>query len=87
MDPPQIYRQQVRRDGERMLKVEYIDPFRQRSKAEAIYNKYKISDENILLVTQDDQRIIRQADLYAVKIIPSDLKEKTPPIGDHQCEL
>ena len=56
------------RDGERMLKVEYIDPFRQRSKAQAIYNKYKISDENILLVTQDERfQIIRQADLYAVK--------------------
>lgn len=56
------------RKGERFLKVEYIDPFRQRTKAQALFNRYKISEENILLVTQDERfQVIRQADLYAVK--------------------
>ena len=54
-------------NGERLLKIEYIDPFRQRAKAQTLFDKYKVNEENILLVTQGERsEVIRQADLYEV---------------------
>lgn len=55
-------------NGKSFLTIEYVDPYRQRSKVQSIYNKFKIKEENILLVVQEDRfQIIRQADLYSVK--------------------
>ena len=54
-------------NGERILKIDYIDPFRQRSKAQKLFDQYSVNEENILLVTQGDRsQVIRQADLYEV---------------------
>ena len=55
----------VNRD--QLLGVEYIDPYRQRTKAQSVFNRFNIKDENIILVSQEDRyQIIRQADLYEV---------------------
>ncbi|MFL2848405.1 MAG: GldG family protein [Coraliomargaritaceae bacterium] len=55
-------------NGNRLLSIEYVDPFRQRSKVQSIYDKFKIDEENIILVVQEDRvQIVRQADLYSVK--------------------
>ena len=52
----------------RLLEIVFIDPYRQRSQIQTIYNKFKIKEENILLIVQDERfQIIRQADLYSVK--------------------
>ena len=62
------YEAEAIKHAKRLLKIEYIDAFKQRTKAKEIYNRYKITDENIILVTQEDRfQIIRQADLYAVE--------------------
>lgn len=54
-------------NGQRLLKIEYIDPYRERSKAQKLFDQYKINEENILLVTQGERsEVIRQADLYEV---------------------
>ena len=51
-----------------LLTIEYVDPFRQRSRVQSIYNEFKIKEENILLIVQEDRfQVIRQADLYSVK--------------------
>ena len=55
-------------NGNRLLSIEYVDPFRQRSKVQSIYDEFKIDEENIILVVQEDRvQIVRQADLYSVK--------------------
>ena len=55
-------------NGKSFLTIEYVDPYRQRSKVQSIYNKFKIKRRNILLVVQEDRfQIIHQADLYSVK--------------------
>lgn len=55
-------------NGKRLLSIEYLDPFRQRSKVQNIYNKFKIKEENILLIVQEERfQIVRQADLYSIK--------------------
>ena len=55
-------------NGKSFLTIEYVDPYRQRSKLQSIYDRFKIKEENILLVVQEGRyQIIRQADLYSVK--------------------
>ena len=55
-------------DQKRLLSIEYIDPYRQRTRAQTIFNQFDIKDENIILVAQEDRyQIIRQEDLYEVK--------------------
>ena len=62
------YEAEAIQSGKQFLSIEYIDPFRQRTKVQSIYNKFKITEENILLIVQEDRfQIIRQADLYSVK--------------------
>ena len=62
------YEAEAIQNGKPLLVIEYIDPFKQGSKARLIYNEFEIKDENILLIVQEDRyQIIRQADLYSVK--------------------
>ena len=62
------YEAEAIKNTKRLLKIEYIDAFKQRAKAKEIYNRYNITDDNIILVTQEDRfQIIRQADLYAIE--------------------
>ena len=54
-------------DGRTMIRVEYVDIYRQRARAQELANKYRLNQENLILVARGDRsREIRQADLYEV---------------------
>lgn len=55
-------------DGQSMVEVEYVDIYRQRSRAQQLANQYGLTRENIILVASGDRsREIRQGDLYEVE--------------------
>lgn len=55
-------------DGKTLIKVEFVDIYRQRKRAQELANKYKLTQENIILVARGQRtREIRQADLYEVE--------------------
>ena len=56
------------RDGTAYIKVEFVDIYRQRRRAQELANRYQLSQENIILVACGERtREIRQAELYEVK--------------------
>lgn len=56
-----------RQNGEELIRVEYVDVYRQRKRAQELANSYRLTQENIILVTMGGRsHEIRQADLYEV---------------------
>jgi hypothetical protein len=56
-----------RQNGGEIIRVEFVDIYRQRKRAQELSNKYQLSQENIILVASEGQsREIRQADLFEV---------------------
>ncbi len=54
-------------DGKSYIRIEYVDIYRQRKRAQELANKYNLTQENIILVAMGERtREIRQADLYEV---------------------
>ncbi|MEM8867851.1 MAG: GldG family protein [Verrucomicrobiota bacterium] len=54
-------------NGKDIIHVEFVDIFRQRKRAQEIANKYKLTQENVILVASGERtREIRQAELYEV---------------------
>lgn len=55
-------------DGKAYIRVEFVDIYRQRKRAQELANKYNLTQENIILVAMGERtREIRQADLYEVE--------------------
>ncbi|MGC6423521.1 MAG: GldG family protein [Lentimonas sp.] len=55
------------RDGTAFVKVEFVDIYRQRKRAQELANTYKLTEENIILVAMGDRtKEVRQADLFEV---------------------
>lgn len=55
-------------DGERFIEVEFVDIYRQRKRAQELANRYKLTQENVIVVAKGQRtREIRQADLYEVE--------------------
>ncbi len=55
------------RQGEPFIEVEFVDIYRQRGRAQELATKYKLTQENIILVASGNRAVeIRQADLYEV---------------------
>ncbi len=56
-----------RQDGSELVNVEFVDIYRQRKRAQELANRYKLTEENVILVAMNDRtHEIRQADLYEV---------------------
>lgn len=54
-------------DGNAFVRIEFVDIYRQRKRAQELANQYNLTEENIILVAQGDRkREIRQGDLYEV---------------------
>lgn len=52
-------------NGEAFVQIEFVDIYRQRKRANELATQYNLTQENIILVAQDDRtREIRYADLY-----------------------
>lgn len=55
-------------DGKPHIKIEYVDIYRQRKRAQDLANKYNLTQENIILVAMGEQtKEVRQGDLYEVE--------------------
>lgn len=55
-------------DGRHMVKIEFVDIYRQRKRAQELASTYKLTQENIILVAQGARtKEIRQADLYEIE--------------------
>ncbi|MEC7274206.1 MAG: GldG family protein [Verrucomicrobiota bacterium] len=55
-------------EGQSYIRVEYVDIYRQRKRAEELSNQYKIDQENVIIVSMGDRiSEIRQVDLYEVE--------------------
>lgn len=55
-------------DGKSYIRVEYVDIYRQRKRAQELSNQYNLTQENVILVAMGERtREIRQADLYEVE--------------------
>lgn len=55
-------------DGKPYIRIEFVDIYRQRKRAQELANKYNLTQENVILVAMGDRtREIRQADLYEVE--------------------
>ena len=55
-------------DGKPHIKIEYVDIYRQRKRAQDLANKYNLTQENIILVAMGERtKEIRQGDLYEVE--------------------
>ena len=55
-------------EGQSYIRVEYVDIYRQRKRAEELSNKYKLDQENVIIVSMGDRiSEIRQVDLYEVE--------------------
>jgi len=55
-------------DGRALVDVEFVDIYRQRTRAQQLANQYGLNQENIILVASGDRsREIRQGDLYEVE--------------------
>jgi ABC-type uncharacterized transport system involved in gliding motility auxiliary subunit len=53
--------------GEAFIRIEFVDIYRQRKRAQELANQYDLTQENIILVAQGERkREIRQGDLYEV---------------------
>lgn len=62
------YEAEGMKDGKAYIRVEFVDIYRQRKRAQELANKYNLTQENIILVAMGERtREIRQADLYEVK--------------------
>lgn len=56
------------RDGTRFIEVEFVDIYRQRKRAQDLANRFKLNQENVILVARGQRtREVRQADLYEVR--------------------
>lgn len=56
-----------RQNGEELIRVEFVDVYRQRKRAQELANQYQLTQENIILVAMGDRsHEIRQAELYEV---------------------
>ena len=56
------------RAGKAYINIEFVDIYRQRKRAQDLSNKYKLREENIILVTMGEStREIRQAELYDIR--------------------
>lgn len=55
-------------DGRAYIRIEFVDIYRQRKRAQELANKYNLTQENVILVAMGERtREIRQADLYEVE--------------------
>ena len=55
-------------DGQSYIRVEYVDIYRQRKRAEELSSQYNIDQENVIIVAMGERvSEIRQVDLYEVK--------------------
>lgn len=55
-------------DGKAHIKIEYVDIYRQRKRANELATKYNLTQENIILVTMGERtKEVRQGDLYEVE--------------------
>ena len=62
------YEASGRKNGEQFVRVEYVDIYRQRQRARELATQYALTQENIILVAQDDRRReIRQGELFEVE--------------------
>jgi ABC-type uncharacterized transport system involved in gliding motility auxiliary subunit len=62
------YQAEGHRKGQTYIKIEYVDIYRQRQRAQELANQYNLTQENVILVTMGERkREIRQADLFEVK--------------------
>jgi ABC-type uncharacterized transport system involved in gliding motility auxiliary subunit len=56
------------RDGNSYVDVEFVDIYRQRKRAQELANNYKLTQENVIIVTMGDRiREVRQVDLFEVE--------------------
>ena len=56
------------RGGEAFIRIEFVDIYRQRNRAQELANKYNLTQENVILVASGDRKKeIRQADLYEIE--------------------
>ncbi|WP_269525791.1 GldG family protein [Coraliomargarita parva] len=61
------YDAEGRIQGRQMVRVEYVDIYKQRQRAQELSNQYNLTQENIILIANGTRsREIRQADLYKV---------------------
>ncbi|MBL6829695.1 MAG: GldG family protein [Puniceicoccaceae bacterium] len=61
------YEAEGMKEGKAYINIEFVDIYRQRKRAQDLSNKYKLRQENIILVTMGERsREIRQAELYEV---------------------
>ncbi|MGB0415545.1 MAG: GldG family protein [Coraliomargarita sp.] len=59
------YEAEDARNGQSFINVEFVDIYRQRKRAQEIAQRYKLTQENVILVASGDRtREIRQAELY-----------------------
>ncbi len=57
-----------RRGGDALIKVEFVDIYRQRKRAQELANRHGLTRENVILVVRGDRRReVRQAELYEVE--------------------
>lgn len=55
-------------DGKAHIKIEYVDIYRQRKRANELATKYNLTQENIILVAMGDRtKEVRQGELYEVE--------------------
>lgn len=56
------------RNGEKKVRAEFVDPFRQNKRAQELTNVYKLSKDNVILVCYEERvKEILLSDLYEVK--------------------
>lgn len=61
------YESEGMRSGAPLIRIEFVDIYRQRKRAQELANQYNLTQENIILVAQGERkREIRQGDLYEV---------------------
>ena len=62
------YEAEGMKEGKAYVNIEFVDIYRQRKRAQDLGTKYKLTEENIILVAMGERiREIRQAELYEVE--------------------